>query len=165
MKNISELKKVIEAIEPRLKGSPFVELQAFERDGRTIHVAITERLRASAKRGRVWKSRPFLATLANAAYGYSAERPRSRGGLDGVFRVDRDYRSRRGEKPELVKKLYDQYIDRPDNGLVEIAEALGVEVGELVAVRVVSHHMRLLGVLARGDADHIVLVDYDDTKD
>jgi hypothetical protein len=37
-------------------------------------------------------------------------------------------------------------------------------VDALLAVRLVSHHLRLLGVLWRGaDKDTLVLVDYDDT--
>ena len=47
----------------------------------------------------------------------------------------------------------------------EVAKALGTEVDQLQAARLVSHHLRLLGVLWQDSgADWLVLVDYDDTK-
>jgi predicted RecB family endonuclease len=59
--------------------------------------------------------------------------------------------------------LFDRYLDRADSGAQELAQTLGVELARFLPVRVVSHHMRLLGVLHRSEeADTLVLVDYDD---
>ncbi len=62
----------------------------------------------------------------------------------------------------MMRKLFDRYLDKPGSGAGEIAGALGVPLAELLPVRLVSHHLRLLGVLARkDDADWLVLVDCD----
>ena len=64
-----------------------------------------------------------------------------------------------------MKKIFDQFIDKKDSGAEEISRELNLPLATLIPVRLVSHHMRLLGLLARGDAfDQLVLVDYDDTK-
>jgi hypothetical protein len=137
-------------------------MRVFERDGHPLHVALTSRLRARAKRRGVWRSRPFLATLKNAEYGFDTERQRNPAGRDGIFLLDRDFRPRNA----MMRKLYDGYLDRPGSGVEEVAEALGCRVAELLPVRLVSHHMRLLGVLRRTpEADWLVLVDYDATRE
>ena len=65
----------------------------------------------------------------------------------------------------MVRKLHQQFLSRSGSGADEVAAQLEVRLDSLTAVRVVSHHMRLLGVLhAGGDADRLVLVDYDDSK-
>jgi hypothetical protein len=62
----------------------------------------------------------------------------------------------------MMAKLFDRYIDKPESGLAEVAAALGVAAAVLLPVRLVSHHMRLLGVLARRpEGDALVLVDCD----
>lgn len=157
--NLDELKTRVAASEPELGRAPFVVVESFARDGRAIHVAVTERLRRLAKRGRVWKSPAFLTALKNAAYGFDEARARSLGGADGIFLLDRGF----SPKNEMMKKLFDRYLDRADSGAQELARTLGVELARLLPVRLVSHHMRLLGVLHRGEqADTLVLVDYDD---
>jgi hypothetical protein len=106
----------------------------------------------------VWRSRELLATLKNAAYGFDERQARSAGGRDGIFLLDRTFRPAN----EMMRKLFDRYLDRPDSGAEAVAEALGAPVGELLPVRLVSHHLRLLGVLARKeDGDWLVLVDCD----
>lgn len=73
----------------------------------------------------------------------------------------------RNHKPtnNMMKKLFDRYLDRPNSGVTEVVDQLGTAVDRLIPVRLVSHHMRLLGVLHRSDdRDVLVLVDYDDTK-
>ena len=56
-------------------------------------------------------------------------------------------------------------VDREGSGALEVAQALGTSMDSLVAVRLVSHHLRLIGVLNRGDeADTLILVDYDNKK-
>jgi hypothetical protein len=157
--NLDELKTRLAASEPELGREVFVVVESFARDGRAIHVGVTERLRRLARRGRVWKSPAFLTALKNAAYGFDEARARSLGGADGIFLLDRSFSPRN----EMMKKLFDRYLDRPDSGALELARTLGVELARLLPVRLVSHHMRLLGVLHRGEAaDTLVLVDYDD---
>src|SRR5579871_3935378 len=79
----AEAKDRLKAIEGELADAPFVAFHAFEREGRTLHVAVTERLRKAARKAGVWRSREMLATLKNAAYGFDERRARSIGGRDG----------------------------------------------------------------------------------
>jgi hypothetical protein len=63
---------------------------------------------------------------------------------------------------EMMRKLFDRFLDKPDSGAEEITMALDTPLAELLPVRLVSHHMRMLGVLAqKDDADWLVLVDCD----
>ena len=100
----------------------------------------------------------MLGTLKNAAYGFDESRARSVSGRDGIYIVDRDF-----DPPnEMMRKLFDRYLDKPGSGAEEVAASLDVPVADLLPVRLVSHHLRLLGVLARkADADCLVLVDCD----
>lgn len=155
---LAEAKKRLRAIEPALPNVPFVEFHAFEREGRTLHVALTERLRKAARKEGVWKSREMLASLKNAAYGFQESQARSVGGRDGIFLLDRTFRPANA----MMRKLFDRFLDRPDSGAEELAAALETPLAELLPVRLVSHHLRLLGVLARGETeDWLVLVDCD----
>jgi hypothetical protein len=155
---LAEAKNRLKAIEKTLAAAPFVEFHVFERDGRALRVALTERLRKHARKEGVWKSREMLASLKNAAYGFQESQARSVGGRDGIFLLDRTYRPAN----EMMHKLFDRFLDKPDSGAEELAAALGTTVAELLPVRLVSHHLRLLGVLARGAAeDRLVLVDCD----
>ena len=64
-----------------------------------------------------------------------------------------------------MRKVFDRYLDREGSGAEEVAQALGASMESLVAVRLVYHHLRLIGILNRGDdADTLILVDYDDSK-
>lgn len=155
---LAEAKDRVKAIEDTLADAPFVEFHAFEREGRTLHVALTERLRRAARKEGVWRSREMLATLKNAAYGYDEQQARSVSGRDGIFLLDRTFRPAN----EMMAKLFGRFLDKPDSGAEELASVLGVPLAELLPVRLVSHHMRLLGVLARReDGDWLVLVDCD----
>ena len=63
---------------------------------------------------------------------------------------------------EMMCKLFDRFLDKADSGAEAVAKALGVPLWELLPVRLVSHQLRLLGVLARKkDGDWLVLVDCD----
>jgi len=65
----------------------------------------------------------------------------------------------------MMRKIFARYLDRPGSGVADVAASLGARPTDLQAVRLVSHHMRLLGVLFRApSSDRLVLVDYDDTK-
>ena len=158
--SLDELKALLTATEPELARSPFVVVQTFERDGRRLHVGVTERLRRLARRGRVWKTPAFLTALKNAAYGFDEAKARSLGGSDGIFLLDRSFTP----KNEMMRKLFDRYLDRRGSSAEALANALDAPLARLLPVRVVSHHMRLLGVLNRSEAsDTLVLVDYDDS--
>lgn len=158
---LAEAKDRVKAIEHSLAGVPFVEFHAFEREGRTLHVALTERLRKTARKEGVWRSREMLATLKNAAYGFDERHARSVGGRDGIFVMDRKFRPTN----EMMTKLFDRFLDKPGSGAAALATEVGVPLADLLPVRLVSHHMRLLGVLAqKNDADWLILVDCDRTE-
>lgn len=158
---LEEAKERVKAIEDALSDQPFVEFHAFVREGRPLHVALTERLRKAARKDGVWRSREMLATLKNAAYGFDERKARSPGGRDGIFVMDRAYRPAN----EMMAKLFGRFLDKPGSGAEELAAAIGMPLAELLPVRLVSHHMRLLGVLARREeADWLVLVDCDRTE-
>jgi len=155
---LSEAKERVKAIENALGDAPFVEFHTFTREGRTLRVALTGRLRKTARKEGVWGSREMLTTLKNAAHGFDESRARSVGGRDGIFVMDRSYRPAN----EMMAKLFDRFLDKPGSGADELSKELDVPLSELLPVRLVSHHMRLLGVLARReDADWLVLVDCD----
>jgi hypothetical protein len=155
---LAEAKDRLKAIEDTLADAPFVEFHAFEREGRTLRVCLTERLRKRARKEGIWRSREMLATLKNAAYGFDEQKARSVGGRDGIFVMDRTFRPANA----MMSKLFDRYLDKLGSGAEELAAAVGASLAELLPVRLVSHHMRLLGVLSRkADADWLVLVDCD----
>jgi hypothetical protein len=158
---LEEARQVIELAEAQLAGAPFVVAHTFERNGRRLSVAITDRLRRSCKKGRVWKSKAMLTAFKNAEYGFDLHHAHSPGGNDGIFLLTREHRPRN----EMMRKIFDQFLDKPGAGSEAIAEALAAAMGDLKAVRLVSHHLRLLGLLRiSDDGDSLVLVDYDDTK-
>ena len=65
----------------------------------------------------------------------------------------------------MMRRIFRGFLDSPRPDAAEIASRLGVPLSDLHAVRLVSHHMRLLGVLARKpEADWLVLVDLDPSK-
>src|SRR5262245_52666073 len=122
----AEAKERLKAIEDTLADVPFAELHVFEREGRRLHVAVTARLYKHARKEGVWRSREMLATLKNAAYGFDEKLARSVGGRDGIFLMDRTFRPAN----EMMRKLFDQFLDKPGSGAEEVASALGVPVGE-----------------------------------
>ncbi len=148
-------------IEGQLAGQVFVHFHTFERDGRRLHVAITDRLRKKCRKEGVWKSKEMLITLKNASYGLDETMARSSGGRDGIFLLDRDHRP----VNVMMKKVFDRFLDKPDSGAKGIADLLQTTVDQLLAARLVSHHLRLLGIIVRrADEDWLVLVDCDRTK-
>lgn len=148
----------LKQLEPLLDTRPFAEVGTFERNGRALHVAVTSRLRKYARKQGLWRSREMLATLKNAAYGFDPGRSRSLSGRDGIFRIDRDFAPRNA----MMHKLFDRFLDIRDSEADHLAAALGVELDSLIPVRLVSHHLRLLGVLCcRECEDLLVLVDCD----
>jgi len=155
---LSEIQSKLQQIEADLPLSAFSIFHSFCRNNQTINVGITMRLKKRALKDRVWKSKAMLKALKNAAYGFDEKQARSRGGADGIFLLDRDFTP----KNEMMKKLFDSFIDQPKSGFKEIAAALNIKPSELLPVRVVSHHLRLLGVLHRASTeDWLILVDCD----
>lgn len=156
---LPEAKEAIERVEGSLSALPFVVAHTFSIDGRALHVAITDRLRRRCRKGRVWKSPAFLTAFKNAQYGFDPNRAHSPGGADGIFVLTRSHKPANA----MMKKVFDRFLDKPDSGAKEIADCLGAELQSLIPVRLVSHHLRLLGCLHRGEReDMLVLVDYDD---
>lgn len=159
--NLEEASQALESAERELRATGFVVAATFERDGRRLDVCITDSLRRSCRKGHAWLTKPFLTAFKNAEYGYDERRARSPGGADGMFEITRNHKPTNN----MMKKLFDRYLDRPNSGVTEVVDQLGTAVDRLIPVRLVSHHMRLLGVLHRSDdRDVLVLVDYDDTK-
>ena len=65
----------------------------------------------------------------------------------------------------MMRKIYAGYLDKAGKEADEVARVLGCSKEGLTAVRLVSHHMLMLGVLLKGDdADSLVLVDFDHSK-
>ena len=158
---LEEAKTLLENVEQLLPEEPFVVAHTFERNEKKLNLCITERLWRIAKRGRVWKSKSFLTAIKNAEYGFDESKARSRGGSDGVFLIDRDFTP----PNEMMRKIFDQYLDKETEEIEKIAEKLNAHYESFRAVRLVSHHLRLLGLLYQEDeTDWLILVDYDDTK-
>ena len=151
---LEEAKRLIEQAEPVLADSVFTVLHTFERNDRVLTLTISDRLRRTCKRGRVWKSRHMLTALKNAQYGFDRRLSQSSGGCDGIFALSRDYRPAN----EMMKKIFDRFIDHPKSEAKEIAAELGSSLQELIPVRLVSHHMRLLGLLKSSATEDFVVL-------
>lgn len=159
--DLEEAKVAVEGAERDLGNQVYVVAHTFERNGRKLHLAITERLQKACLKGRVWKSKAFLTAFKNGERGFDPAHAHSPGGSDGIFVLTREHRPQNA----MMKKLFDQFLDRPQSGAAAILRALGTHADDVVPVRLVSHHMRLLGLLQRRSGeDSLVLVDYDDTK-
>ena len=159
---LAEAKAKLIQLESVLGDAEIVLFATFDTPAGKLLLYLTERLQRQCRKGKVWKSPGMLSTLKNAAYGFDIDNPRSRAGSDGIFKVDRNFRPRNS----MMSKLFDRFLDKPDPSIGAIERELGSPSSEGVPVRLVSHHMRLLGVLARkSGSDHLVLVDYDDEKE
>lgn len=149
---------LLEQVDAQLIGSASPRFARFEREGRKLDVLLTLRLKKKCQKAKVWKSRAFFITLKNAAYGFQAEEPRSQRGRDGLFLVDRDYRP----KNPMMTKLFDQFLGKDSSLAEDFARAQSVALEDCLPVRLVSHHLRLLGLLARKRRrDVLLLVDCD----
>ncbi len=158
---LEKIKSRLAELEEKLKTSFLAQFSEFERDGRVLSIHVSRQLFRNLSKARLWKSRHMLSTLRNAEYGFEEQDARSRGGKDGIFLLDRNF------KPpnEMMHKIYAGYLDKTGKEADLIAKELGCSKDDLAAVRLVSHHMRLLGVmLRREDRDLLVLVDYDRSK-
>jgi len=159
--DLAEAKAALAEVEKELDGAPVVLFRTFDTPHGSLSVYLTGELRRRCRKGRVWKAHGMLATLKNAAYGFDPLHSRSRGGSDGIFKLDRDHRP----KNSMMKKLFDRFLDRPSPLLAVLEQAIGSKSDTWIPVRLVSHHMRLLGVLdAATEPPRLVLVDYDDEE-
>lgn len=160
---LEAIKKRLCEVEPQLKPKPWkpVLFQSHERDEKVLHVCLTGLLQKACRKEKVWGSNELLTALKNGAYGFDEKVARSPGGRDGIYILDRDF----SPPNEMMRKIFPRFLDRDGSPAAKIAEAMDVELGELLPVRLVSHHMRLLGVIARkSDGDWLILVDCDRTK-
>jgi hypothetical protein len=156
MDELASLRTELEEVEARLANEVFVALRPVVRDGRTMHVVLTRRFHRLARRARIWRSPAVLVTLKNAGYGFDPTHARSVGGRDGIFLLDRTV-----DGP-MTRKIYDRFLDRADSGAAELAAYLAAPIDQLQAVRLVSHQLRLLGVLHRKPtADWLAIVDFE----
>lgn len=115
---------------------PFVVFHTFERNGRSLHLALTERFYRTCRQGTVWQSHAFLAAIKYAEDGFDPHLARSHGGFDSIFLFDRSCTTQNA----MMTKLIDRYLDMPDRGAAQIAKALRMEVEHRQAARLVSHH-------------------------
>lgn len=156
MDEVATLQHELTEIEARLASEPFVALRPAFRDGRALHVVLTQRFHRLARRARLWRSNAMLVTLKNVGYGFDPAQARSLGGRDGIFLLDR------AVDGPMTRKVYGRFLDRPDSGAAELAAYLDAPLDQLQAVRLVSHQLRLLGVLHRKpDADWLAIIDLD----
>lgn len=154
--DLGELKQKLKSVEAHLSEGPWVLLHTFERNGRKLELALTDRLRRAAKKAGLWNSKEMLTTLKNGSYGFETGRSRSASGRDGIFLLDRDYRP----ENEMMRKLFGRFLDKQEGEA--LARELKVPLEDLLPVRLVSHHLRLLGVLVRkAESDLLVLLDCD----
>lgn len=159
--DLAEVKQRMAVVERDLRESPLVEFGTVETPHGVLRVILTDRLYRKCRKAGVWGTPRMLTALKNVAYGFNEAAPRSRGGADGIFRIDRGFRPANS----MMKKLFDQFLDKPDPLVATIARALGSTPDTWIPVRVVSHHMRLLGILDRGrEKSVLVLVDCDSDK-
>ncbi len=159
--DLIEAKRRLVDIEGELPEHEIVEFAAFQTPYECLTVSVTDRLRRRCRKGGMWKSKGMLTALKNSAYGYNPDVVRSRGGADGIFLLDRGHRPANS----MMKKMFDRFLDKPDLLATTISRQLDVEVSDLLPVRLVSHHMRLLGVMAYNkEESHLVLIDYDNEK-
>jgi hypothetical protein len=128
-------------------------------------VYITEDFVKKCKKGKVWNTPGMLSTLQNCWYGVDVTKMKSPGGKDGIFMINREYKP----KNEMQRKIFDQFIDKEGSMFNNACLYFEKDPKDAIAVRIVSHHMRLLGILFRHEnndifSNHIVLVDYDNSK-
>lgn len=159
--DLAEAKMRISRAEADLEDHPVANFAEFATPHGELRVFVTERLRKRCKKERLWKSSAMCTALKNAEYGFDSKASQSRGGSDGIFTVDRSFRP----VNSMMKKLFERFLDKPDLLVSEIGSVFGVDSSNWVTVRLVSHHLRLLGVIAiKHGVSHLVLVDCDNEK-
>ena len=159
--DLAEAKQKLNQVDKSLIDESLAIFEEFDTPYGVLRVFITDRLRRKCRKGKIWKSSAMLTALKNAAYGFDVTAARSRGGVDGIFQIDRAH------KPvnSMMKKLFDQFLDKPDPLVAILLDFMDLPIDHWFPVRLVSHHMRLLGILSLTyDHAQLVLVDYDNEK-
>jgi hypothetical protein len=160
--DLKECKQRITEAEQLLARSQLVEVARFTTPHGMLALAITDKFRKRCKKGKVWKTPAMLTAVKNAAYGFDSMVPRSRGGSDGIFCIDREYRP----ENSMMQKIFNQFLDKPDPLVAGLERELGAPKDRWTPVRLVSHHMRLLGVLIPlGSHSILALIDFDQNKE
>jgi hypothetical protein len=161
--DLAETKQRLEAADAQLANSPVAPFAEISTPHGKLRVLVTDRLRRRCRKSKLWGAPPMLATLKNAAYGFDESKPRSRGGVDGIFLVDRRFRP----VNSMMTKLFAGFLDKPDALVEELVTWLDASPATWTPVRLVSHHLRLLGVFAKTatGVGQLALADYDDEKD
>lgn len=158
---IEEARKLLEACENYLDKKGVVEFALIDSAERSLQLYLTSIFKKNCKKKRVWKSKAFFITIKNAKYGIDLLNFKSKGGKDGVFIIDRKFTPQN----MMQKKIFDQFIDKDNSDYNKIIDKMNFLPNDVNAVRIVSHHMRLLGIHQRvNNIDKIVLVDFDNTK-
>ena len=158
MQELDDIKHKLKTLEPQLQKQSIVSFHTFATPQGDLQVHLTNRLYKKCRKDKIWKSRAMCSTLRNACYGFHVT-SRSRGGSDGIFRIDRDF----SPPNSMMKKIF-KFIDTPGDLSREISDTFA-ENSEWLAVRLVSHHLRLLGVIVSIQKNiHLILVDYDNQK-
>lgn len=155
---IENVKEKLTKAESTLKDNLLVHYEKFAVNEKQLSVYLTQKLMKEARKSKVWKGKEFCITLRNVKYGLDPEQVKSRGGRDGIFLLDKAFRPYN----EMQRRIFDRFIDNPNSDYVAITDELNIDSDQIVAVRVVSHHMRIVGIYHRGEnEDVLVLVDVD----
>ena len=102
----------------------------------------------------LWKA------LQNLRYGYDPCKANSPGGKDGIFNVNPNYTP----KNEMIRKLYDRFYFKSAGR--EQLRRYFADIDSIQGVRVVSHHLRILGFIDNPSPGNftLVLIDVDLNK-
>lgn len=153
-----EIKQALQDCEQTLRTNLMAKVGTFDRDGRNLQLFITTCFRKRCRKEGVWLHPDLISTVVNASYGFDPTTAMSPGGKDGIFLLTRDHRP----KNEMMRRIFDKLLDKPGSDAVAIAEYFKKDLNDLQPVRLVSHHMRLLGIIIREAGwDQLVLVDLD----
>lgn len=161
---IADVKAILEELEESIEQNTVSEFAELEIDGKVLVVYLAKDLKKNCQKGKIWKSKPFYITLKNIKYGMDKKQMRSKQGRDGIFLVDRDFRP----ENSMQTKIYKKYVDKENSSFSEVVKLLDIKKEEktnIKGVRVVSHHLRLLGFfLEKAEKDILVLFDFDAEK-
>ena len=159
--SLEELKKYLVELQSQLTTTDLVLLDTYVVNQKIHNLYLSDLFCRNCLKGKVWLSNEFLITLKNAKYGIEEERLRSKGGKDGIFLLDRKFKPQNA----MQTKIFNKFIDSPNSKFLDYAKAFPFTPEETRAIRIVSHHMRLLGLLFQKNEEYcILLVDYDNTK-
>ncbi|MEI7492599.1 MAG: hypothetical protein WCK92_14455 [Bacteroidota bacterium] len=159
---LDELKLRVKVIAEELESNEISKVDEFIVNGFSYKLYFTKTFFRNCKKNKIWNTPGFLTALKNTKYGFNRETPRSIGGKDGIFVLDRYHKP----KNSMQHKIFDRLIDNPDSKLKFYLRSLGLPITNTIAIRIVSHHLRLLGILVEKDSIYnLVLLDCDNEKE